>query len=316
MATTHAQTKARNAAATLAQVVTANIASVRNNGAAPIHSRALLVWLTIRTWSARKYDRKVSADVNKQYAASTDAGRYNKFLLPGDAAAYKTLTALATSVRTEHYSNTLAWSDEGWRLLPTANYTRYTDWLRAQQTAFASALDSFADDYPRLRQQARASLGNLYRDDDYPSVMDIRSRFELSVQFSPLPAAGDVRVDLDATQIADIAANITNTQQKAVTAAMSDAWSRLHDVVTKIHERLSVPDAIFRDSLIGNARDICDALTRLNITGDAQLEAMRARVLQELTTVEPDVLRDTPRARQQVADKADAILSAMSGILS
>jgi uncharacterized membrane protein len=77
-----------------------------------------------------------------------------------------------------------------------------------------------------------------------------------------------------------------------------------------------VPDAIFRDSLIGNARDICDALTRLNITGDAQLEAMRARVLQELTTVEPDVLRDTPRARQQVADKADAILSAMSGILS
>ena len=84
-----------------------------------IHARALLVWLTISTWSARKYDRRVSQSVNQQFHVHSDAGRYNKYLLPVDAGSYKTLIALASAIRVEHYTHTLAWSDEGWRLLPS-----------------------------------------------------------------------------------------------------------------------------------------------------------------------------------------------------
>lgn len=64
-----------------------------------IHARALLVWLTISGWSARRYDRQVTNKVNAQYAASTDAGRYNKHLLPGDAPSYKALTALLGAIQ-------------------------------------------------------------------------------------------------------------------------------------------------------------------------------------------------------------------------
>jgi len=171
-------------------------------GQTSIHSRALLVWLRISTWSARRYDKKVSAEVNARHNASTDAGRYNKMLLPGDATAYKTLTALAGSIRLQHYSNTLAWSDEGWRLLPTANYATYTAWLRDQQREFSNALNTFASDYPTLRAQASRLLNGLYRDEDYPDTHDLRTRFALSVEYAPVPAQGDLRVDLGADQIA------------------------------------------------------------------------------------------------------------------
>lgn len=281
-----------------------------------IHSRALLVWLRISTWSARRYDKKVSAEVNAQHNASNDAGRYNKMLLPGDATAYKQLTALAGSIRLQHYSNTLAWSDEGWRLLPTANYATYTQWLRDRQREFAIALNDFATDYPALRAQASRLLNGLYRDEDYPDVQDLRTRFSLDVSYQPVPAQGDVRVDLGADQITLIEQSIADRTDRAVADAMHDAWSRLHDVVSKIAERLSNPDAIFRDSLITNAEDICDVLQRLNVTNDPDLENMRVRVRKELTRFSPETLRDVPSRRQETADKAASILSAMSGLLS
>lgn len=276
-----------------------------------IHNRALLVWLNIRTWSARKYDKSVTQKVNREHAASDDAGRYNKNLLPGDTASYRELVTLAGNIRSEHYAHTLAWSDEGWRLLPTANYMAYTEWLRQRKSAFDLALDTFAFEYPALRRAAAACLNGLYRDDDYPRDADIASRFAISVDYAPVPAQGDIRVNLAADQIAAVEQAIAARTDDKVKAAMRDAWTRLHGVVSHIAERLSQPDAIFRDSLIENAREVCDALERLNVMDDADLEAMRARVLNDLTRYSPDAIRTNHHVRETTADKAQAILDKM-----
>jgi hypothetical protein len=153
----------------------------------------------------------------------------------------------------------------------------------------------------------------MYKDADYPTVQDIRSKFALAVEYAPVPAQGDVRVDLGADQIAIIESAIGNRLQRATADAMSDAWSRLHDVVTKIAERLAQPDAIFRDSLISNAEEVCDVLQRLNVTDDPNLEAMRVRVRRELTRYTPEVLRDKGNRRQETADRAADILDTMKG---
>lgn len=280
-------------------------------GSTQIHSRALLVWLTISTWTARRYDKAITSKVNRDYNASTDAGRYNKFLLPGDAAAYKTLITLAGSIRAKHYEQTLTWSDEGWRLLPTANYMQYAQWFREQQSAYRNALDQFVADYPTLRAEASIRLKGLYRDEDYPSAQDIRKRFALDVQYSPVPSVGDIRVDLASDQVGAIEQSIRQRIEGATQIAVRDAWDRLYEVVARISERLRDPEAIFRDSLIGNARELCSTLQRLNVTDDPTLEEMRKHVEKELTRYDPDVLRDTPRVRHEVASKADSILSAM-----
>lgn len=280
-----------------------------------IHARALLVWLTITTWSARKYDRSISNKVNADNNAAANAGRWNKLLLPGDAASYKALVTLAGTIRAEHYSHTLAWSDEGWRLLPTANYSAYTDWLRQRQRDLDRAVRVFADDYPLMKTSAHSLLGASYKDEDYPAAVDLPKRFKLSRQLMPVPAGGDIRVDLGRDQILTIEQDVTAQVQAATQAAVNDAWSRLHDVTAKIAERLAVPDAIFRDTLITNAREVCDVLRRLNVTDDAKLESMRAKVDRELCRYDPDVLRDTKSVRQQTADKAAAILAQMSSVL-
>ncbi len=281
-----------------------------------IHTRALLVWLQISMWSARKYDKSVTNKVNRDAGASSDAGRYNKFLLPGDATSYKTLVTMLGALRAWHYSQTLAWSDEGNRLLTTANFTSYADTLRQKIAEIDRATDTFVADYPVMRLNAQRHLNGLYKLEDYPDVSDIRSKFAVNVSYNSVPMQGDVRVNLADDQIAMIEANIAANKLSAVETAMRDTWSRLHAVVHTVVKRLSEPDPIFRDTLIDNVRECCEVLGRLNVTNDSNLDTMRDDVMRQIASMTPQTLRDSKVARQQTADKAKAILDKMAAFYS
>jgi hypothetical protein len=153
----------------------------------------------------------------------------------------------------------------------------------------------------------------MFRDEEYPSVEDLLKKYTIKVDFAPIPDGNDYRVQLDAQTLAEIARDTDDRVQKAVAAAQTDAVDRLREVVGKMVERLSQPDAIFRDSLIENAREVCDVLTRINVTEDADLEAMRQRV-EDLARVSPDTLRTLPHVRKNTAAEADRILAEMSAI--
>lgn len=281
---------------------------------ASIHSRALLVSLSISTWSARKFDRKVTDEINRQHAASADAGRFNKLLLPGDATAYKALIKTSNSIRTDHYANTLAWSDEGWRLLPSANFMEYTELMRRHADSFAASLEEFLAAYPAMRDEAPFLLNGMFRAEDYPGVYELRRRFSVSLEYSPLPSSGDFRLDLPADQLDALGARVEDRVAKAARAAVEDAWTRLSDVVGKMHARLSEPGAGFRDTLVTNVADLVDTLARLNFTDDPDLEAMRQRVNHALTSYAPQDLRESADIRADVAARAAKIMADMGAV--
>lgn len=276
--------------------------------ASDLHTRAMLVSLRISAWSARKYDRKVSQDTATAHGTTLDAGRYNKCLLPGDAPAYKALVSHVANLRVNHYAQTLAWSDDGWRLLPVKNYQAYTDMLRKGFHEADSLLSSFVADYPSMRLEAKRILNGMYQDTDYPG--NIAERYNWAVEYNPVPAGTDFRVTLSREEIDSIAARTEQRVTDAFKDAQSDAVRRLADCLSKIHEKLAQPDAIFRDSLIGNARELCDVLTRLNVTEDPMLESLR-RQTELLAVTEPQTLRDVPDVRVATAQQAQSILDAM-----
>lgn len=286
--------------------------------ASGIHSSALLVALSLSAWSARKLDRKVTEEVNRRHAASKDAGRYNKMLLPGEAGAYHELVTVRNAARADHYKNTLAWSDEGWRLLPAANYMHYSEMMRAHSTAFDSAVATFAASYPEMKEAARELLNGMFNPSDYPDVSDIRGRFRFALEFSPLPTSGDFRLNLPAVELEAIAARVTDRIERAAAESVRDSWDRLAKVTRAMQERLSIPvgekGSIFRDSLVDNARELVDVLARLNFTNDPALEAMRARIDRDLCTPDAAELREDPAIRADTAKKAADIMAAMSGL--
>lgn len=280
--------------------------------AQPIHSRAMLVSARLSTWTARKYDKRISNQVAAEHGAAADAGRYNKMLIPSDSLSYKALMQLVGAVRTEHYANTLAWSDEGWRLLPTANYMKYTEFTRKAKADFRGLVDDFLTEYPALKESAKIRLNGMYKEEDYPTLSQIQGKFGFYLDFAPLPAKGDFRVDLPADEIRRIEAEVGAKVQGATETAMNDAWKRLFDCCKHVHERLVNPEAIFRDSLITNARELCDVLRRLNVTGDVNLESMRAEIEDYIASQDPDTLRENAVVREDTATLAEDIMARMA----
>jgi hypothetical protein len=80
-------------------------------------------------------------------------------------------------------------------------------------------------------------------------------------------------------------------------------------------ERLSDPDAVFRDSLVGNIVRLTDLLPRLNLHDDPALEAMRRQIEASLCRYSPAQLRCDKQVRRQAATEAQNVLDAMSGYL-
>ena len=99
--------------------------------------------------------------------------------------------------------------------------------------------------------------------------------------------------------------------QRAEGMATRDCWDRLYKVVSKAAEKLADPKGIFRDSLVENARELCELLPRLNVMDDPNLEAMRHSVEKALCVHDADDLRKSSIMRNETAAKLASIMDTM-----
>jgi hypothetical protein len=278
--------------------------------------KAMLAVLSISRWTARKHDKKVSQDVKERNGANGNVGRYHKRLLPGDSAALDRVRKAADAARDFHYTNTLPWGQDGSRVLPKENYFQYTAKMRELRREFQEAVREFINEYPELQRGARTFLGTMFQEEDYPAVAQLEKKFGFDITFLPFPDAADFRVSLDADEEAAIRDAIDEQTNQAVQMAMRDIWTRLHDGVAKMVERLSDPDAVFRNTLVTNLRDLCALLPRLNVAGDQQLSDMCEQVKSKLAGYDPEVLRESPAIRAKAAMDAEAIADMMRAYMA
>lgn len=277
-----------------------------------LSERALLSTLHIHMWTARKYDRQISSDVAKSHNTREEAGRYNKRLLPFEAPSYEAVKLIAWQARAYHYEQTLPWGKEGVRILPSQNYFKYTQDMVTFRDQFEIKSRDFCKEYPSLRKAAKQALNGMYRTEDYPDDRAISNKFGFEVAYMPFPDSADFRVDLGEDHVIMVRDQIEQQVNSAAQVAMRDLWKRLYDAVATMSEKLNNTDAIFRDTLIGNIRDLCQLLPRLNFTNDQKLEEMRSQVEWNLARYGADALRQDKVLRASVAQQAADIRKTMA----
>jgi len=275
-----------------------------------LSNKALLANLTVSQWTGRKLDKQATNTVATTHQTKGRAGNYTKKLLPES----KELEAISTrcnALRTFFYDQTLPWYSDGSRILSSKNYLDFTNEFKKLKADFDHAVDLFLVEYPALQARAANQLGNLFNNADYPSVTGLRTLFSCNISLMPIPAIEDFRVE-----ILDSEKQTFITRMRDIeSAAMKDCWNRLYSVVSKATQRLSDPDAIFKNTLIENITDICALLPKLNVTDDATLESMRTAVESAVSKLQPDTLRDNMHARKNAVNELDQITSKMSAIM-
>lgn len=286
-----------------------------------IQNSSMLIDLNISVWTGRKMDKRVSEEIDIAKGTHAKAGNYHKKLLAGTQK-LDDLTKLVNAIRAWHYQQTLPWSDGGSRLLPMANFFDYKATLSDYQTQFDEAVSEFIAEYPTLVSASAFQLGELFDANDYPDASELGSKFKFKYVFLPVPDVGDFRVDVGEAYKADLKEQYESFYQAKLNDAMADAWARLHECLSNMSERLtSLPTPrvlkdgtevftpVFRDSLVGNAVELCELLSKLNVTNDPKLESCRKKLEVALTGVSAGELREDDDLRLDVKAKVDEILS-------
>lgn len=273
-----------------------------------LNDRALLVQLSISQWTAQKRDKRASREVTDNNRVVEGMARVNKSLVLSTE--LEAIHSMSGAIRNKYYQNTLPWGLDGTQILASQNYLAYMTEFRTDKAHWDKLVDDFIKVYPSLANRARTQLGALYNVNDYPDVDAVKAKFSIDLAVFPVPK-GDFRVSIADEELTRIQQDVEARVQKAQGNAMREAWQRLYDRVQKIQEKLADPKAIFRDSLIENAQEICTLLPRLNLTDDPELEAMRQEVEKSLL-VHPDALRTNVTTRESTAEKAKAIMDKMS----
>ena len=278
-----------------------------------ISASALLVELNISVWPATKIDRETTAQVNTDAFAVRDASQTKKNLFAGTGLR-KDIEKLAARIRLYHNQRTLPWADKGERMLPTALFMEYKQTMNAYEQTFETMCNNFYAEYPRLVQEAQVNLGKLYKAEDYPDLTDVRLKFGFRRTVKPVPEAGDFRLDIPANDLEEMRAEFVSQQDEKLAEAMRAPWERLHTMLVGISEKLTDTEQgdekkRYHDTLITNPLELCELLTKLNVTKDPKLEEARKQLELTMLGANLESIKEDSVARSEVKSKVDAILN-------
>ena len=276
-----------------------------------ISNAAMLVELNISVWTANKIDKDASRKVADDNHATADAGHFRKNLMAGSHLR-KQIADYAAGCRLWHNTRTMPWADRGPRLLPTSLFFDYKTEANARQAYFTDLVSRFETEYPSLQRTAQNYLGSLYDPSDYPSVEEMRTKFGFRLVFSPVPDGDDFRIDLPKQELEQMREQYEAQADERVALAMKEQWSKLHDMVSRMSEKLVEPEGEdkrrWHDTFISNAQEMCTMLTHLNITKDRTLEAARRDLERAIAGVDIGDVKEDCAVREDMKGKLDAIL--------
>jgi len=273
-----------------------------------ITSSAMLVEMNISVWTAQTTDKTVSAKVAADNNAAADAGLYKKNLMAGTTGR-KAIADYAAGCRNWHNARTLPWSDRGARLLPTSLFFDYKGEANLRRDQFNQMVERFIDNYPAHVAAAQARAGALFNPADYPSADEVYKKFGFRLVFSPVPEAGDFRVDLPNKELQEMQASYQAAFDDRLADAMREPWAKMHDMLTKMSEKLALTEKTrWYDSFVGNAQEMCQMLTHLNVTNDPKLERARRDLEEAMFGLDIDDFKEDELIRSQVKGKLDVIL--------
>jgi hypothetical protein len=276
-----------------------------------ISASSMIVEMNLSVWTASKLDKSATETVTADNGAVANAAHVRKNLMAGTSKR-KEIADFAASCRLWHNQQTLPWADRGGRLLPTSLFLDYKSEANLRRDKFKSIVQEFLDEYPALVQTAHNYLGTLFNPADYPPVEEVASKFGFRLVFSPVPEAGDFRLDIPIHDLNDMRLEYEANFQDRLADAMREPWDKLHKMLLGMSEKLTELEGedkkIFHTTFVTNAQTMCSMLTHLNITKDPKLEAVRRDLEATMLGVDISDVRDSVAIRGDMKSRIDNIL--------
>lgn len=276
-------------------------------------SSGTLVELSIGQFGNRKQDKKAADSLAMSAKAKRTMINVSKTLV--ESQTLKEITSLSQAVRTSvHYALTVPWGDNGWRYLPTDNFTLYEEQMSMRESQFWSLVTQFGDEYEVLRENAKESLGEMFDPSSYPSKAKVLRKFYFRYNYIPVPSSGDFRIDIQKEAAENIVNQYKSFYQRQIEAAMTDRWEQARERIVWLIDRITVEDGKvkrLRESTLNDAIQMINLLDTFNLTGDPKLSRITEELRGALHNIDAETLRDNDAKRRATKKKLEDVLSSI-----
>ena len=224
-----------------------------------------------------------------------------KKLLDTSHPAYKSVTAIRGRIVSYWKGISLPYPEPGIRLIRQRDVAPFDVQMTTHRQELDEAVVDLDRHYGDLRGVAQRRLGRLYNPADYPQ--SLRGLFGLAWEY-PSVEPPDYLRQLSPQLFEDESRRVAGRFDEAVRLAEEGFAAELARLVNHLAERLSGQEdgrpKVFRDSAVENFSEFFDRFRTLNIRSNEELDALVERAQRMLRGVEPQELRDSQSARQNV----------------
>lgn len=279
-----------------------------------------IIKLKKRSLVLRRIVKNASGKVDADHGAIDGASQVTANRLAGADEWHKKICAVQNAVSTVIDQYTQPYTEEpGCGLLPNLNFE-----------LVVGALHPLIKEHDQLVEQnrqyaaetvRRAALGVGTLDVRLPTEEEIANGYELKVEFKPIPDSSNFKGFHQST-IDKLRQQHDAKLEAAVLAAEQHTLNRFVKPIDKFiegmkayEERLERMNAepekkdlvgVFRDTLVGNIKELWEQLDKFNISGDPRFTQL-GNDLASLVNAEPKELRDNPVLRSAAVDRAKQV---------
>ena len=300
-------------------------ATPRRNAAATLQSDWAAVRLSFDGWPATT--TAVRRDKKEKMAEAVGAKKIGATVPKFDAnhPAYKTLTAIKARIRDLWESHTLAWVEDGTRLLRQDQLSAFADKLLPLSAELDAARDEFRAAYPGLIDQAEEDNGELFDRSKY--LPSFEGAYTFTVDYPSLAVPNYLQA-MNPDLYAEASRRIAARFDAAVSMAEEAFTAELAEMLDTLQRKLSGLDdgteKRLHDSTLGNLRDFFQRFRSLNLHSSAELDrvvdqaetALSGRNLIGGQPVTREELRDSASIRRDVRTRLSAVSATLDGLMT
>lgn len=279
---------------------------------------AVLVSVRTSVWTGVMTDDEISDEITASKKASSDAGKFAKYLLAGDAE-HKKLVNHRQTIRNWLKRRTYPWAGN-WAILPVSTLPQFMQEYKEHEAKMGELREAFLTSYPTKVSDMAFKLNGMFKREDYPTADELRDRFKVTLYTAEVPQ-GDFRVQV-ARDLADDLTTHFNKQATSVIETMAEQQvaqlaevmrSISHTCGTSVTERddgsLKVTRGRLHVDTLKKAISYCDTFKQFNPAGNPKLDAIRSELEQVLGKVDINELKKSDGARAAIKSDVDDILS-------
>ena len=286
---------------------------------------SMLVSVDVNVWTATKQDRGISEEVKTMKNAESGTGKFTKNLFaknPKHKTKHHRIVNLQQLINKWAKESTYRWNKTQ-NLLPTVDLEKFKAEYEKYESEFTTAVEDFLENYQPLVSDEKFKQGDMFDENDYPSIEVLRQKFKMRLYVAEVPSH-DFRCQVSQDTADDLRVEYQQQANDIVNKVLTQQKVRIVDFLSRLSSNIDEDEKVdkngnttykkkpIKEKLVNEIRDWVKTTKDFNPSNDSNLSNVANDIEKVMSGVSTDLLRDSDSTRAEVKQGIDDILSKFS----